>query len=99
MTLRRELRSIGVNEGPRREHDFVVTGAAGELRRFRACDWADWDDGGSLLIATGGSLYRLPGSEARAAAAEPLAGARRVADLAGLRFETKVSPSAALRWP
>lgn len=99
VTLRRELRAVGVIEGPWREHDFVVTGAAGELRRFHACDWADWDDSGSLLIATSGSLYRLAGSQARAAAAEPLAGARLVADLAGLRFEAKDSPSAARRWP
>ena len=99
VTLRRELLAIGVVDGQWWEHDFVVTGAAGELRRLRACDWADWDEGGNLLIATGGALYRLAASEARAAAAEPLAGARLVADLAGLRFEAKASPPMARRWP
>jgi hypothetical protein len=99
VTLRRELHAVGVVDGPNRQHDFVVTGATGELRRLRGCDWADWDGDGSLLIATGGALYRLAGAAACEAAPEPLAGARLVADLAGLRFEAKASPPAARRWP
>jgi hypothetical protein len=99
VTLRRELWAAGIVEGPWRSYDFVLGGPAGELRRFRACDWADWDDGGGLLIATGGSLYRLSEATARVAATEPLAGARLVADLAPLRFEKMRSPAAARRWP
>lgn len=99
VTLRRELWAVGVVDGPWRAHDFVLSGPAGELRRFRGCDWADWDGSGGLLIAMDGSLYRLSAAMARVAATEPLASARLVADLAPLRFEEKLSPAAARRWP
>lgn len=97
--LRREKLAIGVTGGPWLLHDFSLHGAAGELRRFKACDWADWQSNGDLLIATGGMLYRLAAASAREQVADPLAGAHRVADLSGLRFEAKPSPPEARRWP
>jgi hypothetical protein len=99
VTLRRELRAIGVTEGPWLQHDFAVHGPTGELRRFPGCDWADWHLGGDLLIAISGALFRLPAAAAQSAAQDPLADARLIADLAELRFVATAAPASARKWP
>lgn len=97
--LRREKLAIGVTDGPWLLHDFSLHGGEGELRRFKSCDWADWQSNGDLLIATGGCLYRLPGQEAALAAKDPLTNTKLVADLAPLRFTALAAPEWAKEWP
>jgi len=99
VVLRREKLAIGVTDGPWLLHDFSLHETAGELRRFKACDWADWQSNGDLLVATAGKLYRLAAASAREQSPDPLAGLKLVADLAPLRFEAKLAPPAARRWP
>lgn len=97
--LRRELRAIGVTDGPWLLHDFSLHGEAGELRRLKACDWADWQSNGDLLFAIGGCLFRLPAAETANPVSDPLAAARMVADLNPLRFAPVAAPEWAKEWP
>lgn len=99
LRLRRELRAMAVTDGPWRLHDFSLHSGADELRRFTACDWADWQSNGDLLVATGGCLYRLPAKAAALAAPEPLNHATLVADLKPLRFAPIAAPAWATQWP
>lgn len=97
--LRREKLAIGVRDGPWYLHDFSLHGVEGELRRFKGCDWADWQSNGDLLFATSGCLYRLPSAHAASPAKDPLTSSKLVADLAPLRFTGVAAPEWAREWP
>lgn len=99
LVLRRELRAIGVTQGPWYREDFTILDNAGRcLRIFADCDWADWQSTGDLLFAMDGRLYRLGATAALGETTDPLLHTRLIADLGGLSFETLPAPPAAARW-
>ena len=97
--LRRDKLAIGVTDGPWQLHDFSLHGDEGELRRFKSCDWADWQSNGDLLIATDGCLFRMAASFVATSAKDPLTGAKLVADLRSLLFTPVAAPEWAKEWP
>lgn len=100
LTLHRELRAVGVTQGPWYREDFVVKDAAGRcLRLIADADWADWDTSGDLLVAAEGRLHRIAFAAVHREVSDPLADATRVADLAPLRFEPVEAPPEAGVWP
>jgi hypothetical protein len=63
---------------------------------FSDADWADFDNNGDLLFGWKGCLYRLEADRIadQSDAADAIAAARRLIDLAPLRFEAKRAPYA-----
>ena len=95
-TLRMMIRGIKQRNGPwyLTEHD-VHSSEDGRYAIGRS-DWADWSPNGDLLLAKRGSLFRVRFSSGTLA---PLAQAEQVIDLTNAKFENRVAPPAALRWP
>lgn len=100
LILQRALKAVGVRDGPWYLEDFAILAPSRKtLRTIPACDWADWQSNGDLLLAYDGKLYRLPAVEAAKETAVPLAGALTLIDLAPLRFEPRLAPEWARTWP
>lgn len=98
--LQRVVKAIGKRDGPWYVEDFVLRDEKGnELRRFVDASWADWQANGDLLLASDGKLYRLPRKLTSAASADPLCGAKAIADLSGLTFDPQPAPDWATKWP
>ncbi|AUH64672.1 hypothetical protein CX676_11260 [Paracoccus zhejiangensis] len=87
----RRLRS-SFERGHRTE--YAVTDRHGRMiLTLPNCDWADWQ-GGDLLYAQGGALYRLRGGSL----AQGLAQAEQVHDFNGTQFAPLAPPDWATRW-
>lgn len=98
--LQRIIKAIGKRDGPWYVEDYAVLDHSGkELRRIVDGSWADWQDNGDLLFATDGRLYRLPRKLTLTGAANPLEGAKLVADLTGMQFDPAPAPAWAKKWP
>jgi hypothetical protein len=99
LILRRTLKAIGQRDGPWYVEDFDIRAGDGTvLRHIADCSWADWHVNGDLLFALDGCLYRLAKQHTADAVSDPLANAKRVADLGVLTFTGTVAPAWALDW-
>ena len=100
LRLQRILKAVGKRDGRWYVEDYAICSGNGEtLRLLTDCSWADWHTNGDILFAIDGSIYRLPAQYCDAAASDPLQNAKRVADLAPLRFRNLAAPASALTWP
>ena len=97
--LRRELRGIGVKNGPWYREVYALRNAECCVRTIPQCEWADWDRTGDLLFAARGHLYRLSAHDAASMAADLPAAAKVIACLQSMTFETVDTPAAAKKWP
>lgn len=89
------LRAIGPQDGPYYDLDHrVLDGDGRVLVDLPRSDWADWD-GGDLLFARAGCIYRMPHEAIAARSPSPLQHARLLHDFSDARFsELMPSPQA-----
>lgn len=99
VVLRRELRGIGVRNGPWYREIFTLRNSAGEIGALADCEWADWAPSGDLLFAARGRLYRLSAHAASPCVADLAAAGRPIVDLKSLSFEFANTPPSARKWP
>lgn len=79
--------------------DYDVLNSAQELLfTLPRTDWADWDGNGDLVFARNGKLFRLKEKSFSKFQNEGGQALKLVADLTGLKFESKAPPQKATRW-
>lgn len=97
-SLQMILHSIGRRQKAWYGLDYRVVDRDGALiADLPETDWADWD-GGDLVFARGGCLYRLAKSDLRSGEVTPNNIASRLHDFNGSRFTELAAPLAALRY-
>ena len=96
--VRLRVRTLGMHEqqGPWYVLHYDLIDEAGEVRRdLGRLDWADWDHGGDLLMASDGRLQRLAvGSAGASFDDEP----RTLIDLSALTFVQRAPDPSATQW-
>jgi hypothetical protein len=79
--------------------DYEVISDGGEaLFALPRIDWADWDTNGDLLFAREGHLFRLGRSNVPLFPVRGDEVLQHIADLNGVKFESKEAPAEATEW-
>jgi hypothetical protein len=98
LPVRLRVRTLGLGEqqGPWYVLHYDLIDDAGEVcRDLGRLDWADWDRGGDLLLASDGRLQRLAAASVAALiGGEP----RTLVDLSPLAFVQRAADPAATQW-
>ena len=92
-TLRMSIHGVKESDGPWYVIEHAVSAARDSSLDLGRSDWADWARNGDLLFAKNGRVFRSKYSTGG------LAPAKELADFSDRRFEQRVAPPAALRWP
>jgi hypothetical protein len=92
-----EMAITGIKE---RDKSWYVTEHAlirpDGVEKIGRSDWADWSQGGDLLFAKEGRLFRL---RCQSAKFGPVSSSEEIADFSKLEFEARESPPEARVWP